>query len=109
MFSLILYWTLYVFILFCGSYIQKKNIHTHNKRRIFCGFCAVVMLNSQQKKGKTAPINRNSAQGQTAGLIAQGQGAFPAPAPPQLQGNIQVVSINDDVCIINEHMLICFV
>ena len=94
MFSLILYWTLYVFVLFWILYSK------HNKREVFCGFCAVVMLNSQQAKQlPSTEIQRKDK-----------------PPPwlhrelsrhchrPQLRGDIHVASI-DDIYILNEHMI----
>ena len=75
MFSLILYWTLYVFVLFWILYSK------HNKREVFCGFCAVVMLNSQQAKQlPSTEIQRKDKP------PAWSHRELPAPPPPPAPG-----------------------
>ena len=98
MFSLILYWTLCVFVLFWILYSK------HNKLEVFCGFCAVVMLNSQQAKQlPSTEIQRNDKPPTWLHreLSRHCQ-------RPQLRGDIHVASI-DDIYILNEHMITCFV
>ena len=70
---------------------------------VLCG-CYVEFIANQ-----TAPINLNSAQGRTTGLIAQV--AFPATAtaPSSKKMTMLRIAIVDDVYTLNRHMITCFV